>query len=99
LKLLQLPSIRSCRCFHLVAALARPGSDRSLLLLLAQVLILLRTLLLPGKQPTDTLKDKSRMQVRSHAHAQERAGSMDLAAACVASSPLSGLETGWPCAG
>jgi hypothetical protein len=30
---------------------------------LVQVLILLRTLLLPGKQPTDTLKDKSRMQV------------------------------------
>jgi hypothetical protein len=30
----------------------------------AQVLILLRTLLLPGKQPIDTLKDKSRMQVR-----------------------------------
>ena len=27
-----------------------------------QVLVLLRTLLLPGKQPSETLKDKARMQ-------------------------------------
>jgi hypothetical protein len=36
----------------------------------AQVLILLRTLLLPGKQPTDTLKDKARMQVGLRAWVQ-----------------------------
>jgi hypothetical protein len=30
-----------------------------------QVLIFLRTLLVPGKQPADTLKDKARMQVRT----------------------------------
>lgn len=39
-----------------------------MLLVFVQVLIFLRTLLVPGKQPADTLKDKARMQVGSCLH-------------------------------
>lgn len=60
---------------HAAGALSRPHTcwTQSLTGLLVvscaavclQVLIFLRTLLVPGKQPVDTLKDKARMQVRT----------------------------------